>query len=1150
MDALHLLTSYHAAFARTFSLANARRSAGRCAAAAALATATASLAHADLVQYSFTDPYGASKALQPSSQYLNAVGNISFSLSGGLSRTVRVTLLAADGTTVIGTASSAPLGASDIIQANGATYYGAALTLPAPPEGTYTVKADLLSSAGDVVSTNTYPLVEDVTPPTAGQWVGEGYGICNNFAHIGTGTPCPGIPDNAMIGPTESQMIAVSGVTDNLAGVASATFTSLSADGKSTYYTLPATYGASQQTVAVGNGQSYSITSGKVFPAADGPVIAQFDIVDKAGNKTTVRKPLKWNGIGLQSSSWSVAGVYNPSSSNNPVPGSPYVGYDTYVAGMQVHTNPVKLLVRINANQWIGNNEYGIYITGTGITNPLTPDYRDSDGNVYRVVSGPYGGGVPNTQFTDATFWSIGGVSYNLTLAPDVAPSPIVTARSFTTQELGTVTGAITGSDFTVTGAQVSVQARPYNQVIKTSYGSCTVLAGATGCSTSGSWKLSAAAGKTFVTQPTVTAFSSDSTLFSNTLLAVFVVDKIGPSITTASFNQKTGVVTASGAKSDQGQAWGLIKMSSASVTATATSGTYTKTFPAALVVPGDGTFSMSATISGLPQGAYDYVVQATDSAGNVASKDLGTYTIDTAPPVVSTSITNGTSIKSIDDVLVGVTDTVDPAPKLTTANLQGGLAGVNVNLAFSQDAQGKFHLQYPALASTLNLATGQYTPYILTLGATDASGNIGTTTVSFNYTPPQVVLTNPQGVNANVPAIAPPGTPVTDTVQSAPITLGDGSTLSGVYPVQATLRADSPGPVSIGGVTLQPGQTQTISSYDFGGAGGRLSFPVSAPAAGTSGAATLYLSTTAPNAPLGVATVTVWDPSTELARCAPAITLSNVGGGLDGEPLNAQASWSMQAAQNNGACTPFLAWLSGRAAGATLLDVSVGLTDSKGTPVATLSPSQPINSFTGRLSATGTGVLPAGTYTVKLAATWAAPILQAFGLSSALPVNAVQAYTLACPAPTLLGAQPQSGTNGTVVLALVHLYQCNGVVSGTLALAGARGPIAGKALADPAYTRTVPLNRIAAYAFDLTGAQVPDGMYQGNFAFVSAAGGNASAQLPVRIEAATAIPLATPTYNGADLTGQSVPSFAKVLTTPTLPPAYSVVIPASQGSR
>ncbi|QMI49788.1 DUF4165 domain-containing protein [Burkholderia sp. MBR-1] len=1097
-------------------------------------------AHADLLQYSFSDSTGSVRTLQPNDQFANPVGTITFALSGGLSRIVRVSLTSQDGRNTLNSATSAALGPNDLISVGGQSYYGATLALKAPAEGQYLIKADLLSASGSVLSTSSYPLWIDTTAPVVGSFFGTGNGMC--YA-----ATCASLKDNDFIGHgSEPTALGVNGVTDSGTGIASATFSSFASDG-SLYKTTSASYAPATGAVSIAN-----VTSN--LPTVDGPITIQFVVTDKAGNSTTVRKPLKWNAIGVPAGSWSIAAVKNPAVQTNFLPGSPFTGFEAYQSGMTVHTNPVTFVIRILKSQWIANNQYGFYLCCTNVANPKTADYEDGTYS-YKIITLPYntaGNSGNYVIFYDGTSPGVSAFGYNVVLASDVPPSPAwAGTMEVYYDDIGWSSGnRIVNQAVTWSQVRFYVAARTYAQQVTVAPGVvCSIPVGATSCVSAVSGSLDTTAGTSKASQPVYYATQTGGVLqTSGNQNFLIVVDKGAPTIESFSYDAQGGTVVVSGHKPTQGNSYGFCQLKTGTISVVA--GGVTKSFSGTFVLGGQGAYTLTTKLGALPQGNAQLIAQISDSAGNVTTQTLGTYTIDTVPPTISTSIGSGASIQSIDDVVVGVTDNLDPAPKLTTANLQGGLAGVNVNLAFNVDAQGKYHLQYPALASTLNLTTGQNTPYILTLGASDASGNIGTTTVSFNFSPPQVVLTNLQGVNANVPAIAPPGTPVTDTVQSPPITLGDGSILSGVYPVQATLRADAPGPISIGGVTLQPGQTQTISNYDFGAAGGRLSFPVSARAAGTSGAATLYLSTSAPNAPLGVATVTVWDPSTELARCAPAITLSNVGGGLDGEPLTAQANWSMTAAQSNGSCAPFLAWLAARAPGATLLDVAVGLNDSKGAAAATLTPSQPISSFTGQLIATGSAVLPAGSYTVRLVATWAVPVLEAFGLSSAAPVNAVQTYTLACPAPTLLGAQPQPGTRGAGVLALVHVYQCNGPVMGTLALTGIPAPLAGRVLDDSTYNRGVPLNRIIAYAFDLTGVQLADGAYQGNFTFAASTGGSATSQQPIRIETATAIPLAMPMYNGADLAGQSVPSFGKIFTAPILPPAYSVVAPTPTGNH
>ncbi len=115
--------------------------------------------------YTFKAPDGTQRSLTPNANYANPTGNISFALSAGIDRKVKISVLRSDGT-VVSTATSHLLGATDRITVGGKSYYGAELQLPAPVGGAYTIRAEILASDGSTVQTDEYPLTVDVTPPT------------------------------------------------------------------------------------------------------------------------------------------------------------------------------------------------------------------------------------------------------------------------------------------------------------------------------------------------------------------------------------------------------------------------------------------------------------------------------------------------------------------------------------------------------------------------------------------------------------------------------------------------------------------------------------------------------------------------------------------------------------------------------------------------------------------------------------------------------------------------------------------------------------------------------------------------------------------------------------------------------------------------
>lgn len=848
--------------------------------AAAVATlAVSSLTHASLVQYSFTAVDGTQKTLAPNATYANAAGQITFTLDGGVTNKVQVKLLNGQNQ-LVNSAISTPIGPSDTIALNGNNYYGKQLQLPAPADGTYTVEADILDSNGKVVSASTYPLIQVTKGPGAGAIVGTGVGACKSSGGAATGL-CV-MNKDAVITTYYFTAFGVQNVLDTGGGIASATLTTKTPDGV-VYNTVAATYNASAGTVTIGN-SSANIGPG-VFPTNFiGPVVTQFDIYDKAGNKTTVSSEFIWNdSLGPN---WSIVGVFNPSTKTNLIAGSPFTGYDPYTPGMTTYSNPLKFVVRVPLSQWYGNSANGWYLYGSlGDTTPTKPDYVDSQ-YAYKAVSTQYSPTLStgNSMYWRSDFYNGDGrtaLTYNVVLAPSVGVAPIVTGMSYIVNgqpvvlPAGTTYLAYT-SDVRVDQVTVSVQAQPTDQIVIDSLANhasgssnnkvtgtvqCTIPAGQTSCTIVGPWIHSMLPGTTAVYIDFFHVYNADKSLNTSTT-GVFIVDNGVPTFDSASYDQKTYDITATGTKSTTGFEWNMTKMKSAQVTATSKATNAVTNLKTTLATTSNA-FAVTANAGSLADGYYAFSVTVTDIAGNVVTRDVGTFLLDRTPPEVSFNAKDGASIASIGDILISLSDPFDDAPVIKSTTITGGPANINISLPVqATDKTNQYSLLYPVLFPSL----GDGGQYKLTVTATNKYGITGTQTLPFTYGPPTITPLGMANGVARTPAIPQ----VVTNVRTPALTLPNGQALTGQYEVQATLRSDSNIPLSVNGVTIQPGETQTIaSSFDLTKNGSVLTFPVSPVTTGAVGKAYLLVTTLAPNAPVVQAEFDTWTPGQQIALVA-----------------------------------------------------------------------------------------------------------------------------------------------------------------------------------------------------------------------------------------------------------------------------------------
>ncbi|WP_175761998.1 DUF4165 domain-containing protein [Burkholderia anthina] len=852
--------------------------------AAAVATlAVSSLTHASLVQYSFTAVDGTQKTLAPNATYANAAGQITFTLDGGVTNKVQVKLLNGQNQ-LVNSAISTPIGPSDTIALNGNNYYGKQLQLPTPADGTYTIEADILDSNGKVVSATTYPLIQASKGPAVGDIVGQGYGACNT-----SGGPLKSLcvmKTDAVITTYYFTVFGVQDVKDTGAGIASATLTTKAPDG-TVYFKVAATYNAAAGTITIGNGTA-NIGSG-VFPTKFmGPVVTQFDIYDKAGNKTTVANQFFWNdSLGPN---WSIAGVYNPNSSATFLPGSPFLGYDAYTPGMTTYANPIKLVIRVPKDQWYGNSPNGWFMNG-GRTPPSNTkaDYQDSQ-YAYKVVTFPYN---PNGATGAQLFWqsafyagdSRTQLTYNLVLSPGVATTPVITNISYIVNgQPFTVPGnaphSVFGKDLTIDRVTVNAQPQPIDQIVtirtvKRISGSsgndipigseiqCAIPAGETSCSLTGPWIRTMVSGTTIDYIDYVKLYNADKSLSNlESSAVVFILDNGLPVFDSYNFDQKTYAITATGTKSTTGLEWTDTKMKSGQVTATSQA-TKLVTNLSTTFSTTSNAFSVSANAGSLADGYYSFSVSATDTAGNVTTQDVGTFLIDRTPPKVAFNVKDGASIASIGDILVSLSDPFDDAPIIKSTTITGGPANINISLPVqATDKTNQYSLLYPVLFPSL----GDGGQYKLTVTATNKYGITGTQTLPFTYGPPTITPLGMANGVARTPAIPQ----VVTNVRTPALTLPNGQALTGQYEVQATLRSDSNIPLSVNGVTIQPGETKTIAaSFDLTKNGSVLTFPVSPVTTGAIGKAYLLVTTLAPNAPVVQAEFDTWTPGQQIALVA-----------------------------------------------------------------------------------------------------------------------------------------------------------------------------------------------------------------------------------------------------------------------------------------
>lgn len=806
-------------------------------------------AYADLIEYSFNTPKGEKRTVPAAQEYVNPVGTIQFALSAGLDRYVRATILDKKGK-VVGTNTSHLLSAKDRIDVNGQSTYGAVVDIPAPAEGEYTIRAEILNAKKEVVQTDTYPLVVDITPPTiGGQILTDGP---SGYAQIGRGNYAK---DN-VFGDAFSTQFFVEGVEDNFLvdnTKLDIYYESGSKKGQLANSVI-ATYNSDLKRITLGSGQR---TIGKYFPTTNTDYRLVFTVIDRAGNKNTIEK-IAGYGSSCPSIPVPVA-TYKPDSENVLYGRKGYVPWDGVF-----YDNPISVVWRLPKEHIYPTNKFG-YIN-------FPVDYSDEK-YVYAFTKHahiPPGGRGTDAGFGTNTVWRCFNItSLKGVLAPNVAESP---KYNFMEWELesgnkrrfnGDLIYRLTTPD-PIKNLKVGVEKRPYDQTVKTGGKSCTVPSGETNCTIeninytppNGSyahWSL-------IISAPEINVDSLGALLlfqanYSDLDLRDLSYDQEKRTVNIQVFEQfahnsanqyyyptRSTLILTNQKTGEE------IKKST---------NTYSERYNAKL-------FGYDFDLNDVPTGMYDLTFTVSNFQNKEFTKQYPQQIfIDNTPPEVQVNIEDGAFIQSLDDIYFTIYDEHDPNVFVRSVNLKGGSNDDDVNMG-SSNQNGKVSIEYPVLFPSLE----EGKEYKLTLVAEDSQGNATAKTVTFNYGPPEVAVTGQRDGKLWIPAIAQEFTrsDSTPALITEPLALGDGTIVHGTYNIQATLGTDSELPVKINGVTVSPGETLSVASnYDFSNSDGRILLPIQALTDSEGGHVSLLLSTDAPNSPIAVVNLQLWKPSVDL---------------------------------------------------------------------------------------------------------------------------------------------------------------------------------------------------------------------------------------------------------------------------------------------
>nr|WP_268894905.1 Ig-like domain-containing protein [Salmonella enterica] len=233
--------------------------------------------------------------------------------------------------------------------------------------------------------------------------------------------------------------------------------------------------------------------------------------------------------------------------------------------------------------------------------------------------------------------------------------------------------------------------------------------------------------------------------------------------------------------------------------------------------------------------------VSATDLVGNTGTKTLNApLKIDSTLPVIAFSFNGadaeGKLVKGLENLRISVTDASGDA-SLTSLQLAGGPNSEKVTLAFTPLSKDVFIPEYPRIFPNTD-ESGQM--YHLEALAIDESGNRTTKTLNFTYQPANLIMLDNLKTLATAVALkATDNTPLA-IIRTSVLRRQDGSIITGQLNGTLTVQKNAQFGVTVAGVTVQPGETKSLS-LDLGN-GEERTYPVTPAVSGQSGTATFAI--------------------------------------------------------------------------------------------------------------------------------------------------------------------------------------------------------------------------------------------------------------------------------------------------------------------
>ncbi len=756
--------------------------------------------NAEVISIGYTDQQGEHKEAALSQKFFNPNGDVTITMSAGLDRRMRMTIKDA-GDLTIATKTSHVINTHDRLTVNNQTFYGVQFTVSNKLQsGEYSIISETLDLKGTLISTTTDKITIDLTPPKVGPIVAQSYG----------GLGGKDVPPNVWYtGYWEDNKYRATEISDELSGI-SEIFAIVKREDGSVYKRSKVNYDSQGKMASIGNGSGW-------FPSNNATEIytLQFEVHDNAGNtEYSLAQKMYYDNV---NGSASLVAIYNPNSDQS-IGG--VKGFETYKPGMKVFTNPVKTMYQVPYDNFHTHARGGLIPKGHSqiIDN-------DKGEPVYVIYTDPYG-------FTDGNYVSMhdkrqyGGIyinGYNLKLAEDVVKQPVRLGNSYEYSDIGWSSWSrhinVNEMPVKILASKIIAQSRPYEQFFE-HMGNCTIPAGETSCvitydppkeinkGTIGNWHYGS------------TLKNKDGSLFSQPGWAsVHWNNSALPIITSTEWEPSTKIVTVLANQPSRGYYFDSVRITDA----------YLNSNGKKLNVPrtkweeNSDNYKFAFDLSKLPDGVYDIDAVIMEAHRNFTTKNVAKFTNDAEAPQITIDY-NGQPVKGmvhgINGLTVNIADMSES--RILDITLKGGPSKDNIYLAYRNIDKNKIKIEQPRIFPAM-IESQQYT---LTVRAKDAFGNIGTSSVTFMYTPDNwIKLKAVTALPISRKLLLKNDKPAA-VITSSVLHTDSGNIATGPQEGIVTVRSDASFGVIINEQHVGPGETEHIG-FNLQGDSGKLELPI-----------------------------------------------------------------------------------------------------------------------------------------------------------------------------------------------------------------------------------------------------------------------------------------------------------------------------------